>query len=177
MLSIKSFLNSLIMKKYKFTIPFIFLFFLCNSHASDLNLFNFFVLNVIDGDTIKVKLENNKIKKIRFSAIDAPEINQTHGIESKKFLFNLIYKKKIKFHKLGNDRYGRLLGIIYFDDMDINLEMIINGHAWVYRKYLRTIPKKYRNSYKSAEKKAKSGKIGLWKNTDVQPPWVWRSLN
>jgi endonuclease YncB( thermonuclease family) len=82
------------MKKYKFTIPFIFLFFLCNSHASDLNLFNFFVLNVVDGDTIKVKLANNKIKKIRFSAIDAPEINQTHGIESKKFLFNLIYKKK-----------------------------------------------------------------------------------
>ena len=22
--------------------------------------------------------------------------------------------------------------------------MVLNGHAWVYRKYLRTIPKKYR---------------------------------
>ena len=39
------------------------------------------------------------------------------------------------------DRYGRFLGIIYFNDKDVNLEMVLNGHAWVYRKYLRTIPK------------------------------------
>ena len=118
-----------------------------------------------------------KIKKIRFSAIDAPEIKQTHGKESKKFLYDLIYKKKIKFQKLGVDRYGRFLGIIYFNDKDVNLEMIINGHAWVYRKYLRTIPKKYRNLYKNAEKDARNSKIGIWKNIDVQPPWIWRSSN
>ena len=164
------------MKKYKFLIPFIFLFFLVNSHAFDSNLFDLHVLNVVDGDTIKVKFEN-KIKKIRLSAIDAPEIKQNYGKESKKFLSDLIKKKKIKFHKLGTDRYGRLLGIIYFNDKDVNLEMIINGHAWVYRKYLRSIPKKYRNLYKNAEKKAKSRKIGLWKNNGAQPPWVWRSLN
>ena len=164
------------MKKYKFLIPFIFLCFLVNSHARDSNLFDFYVLNVIDGDTIKVKFEN-KIKKIRLSAIDAPEIKQNHGRESKKFLLDLIKKKKIKFHKLGTDRYGRLLGIIYFNDKDVNLEMVINGHAWVYRKYLRSIPKKYRYLYKNAEKEAKSRKIGLWKNPDAQPPWIWRSLN
>ena len=55
--------------------------------------------------------------------------------------------------------------------------MIINGHAWVYRKYLRTIPKKYRNLYKNAEKEAKNRKIGLWENFNAKPPWVWRSLN
>ena len=75
------------------------------------------------------------------------------------------------------DRYGRFLGIIYFNDKDVNLEMVLNGHAWVYRKYLRTIPKKYRNSYRNAEKDARNSKIGIWKNTDVQPPWIWRSLN
>ena len=165
------------MKKYRYTISFIFLFFLNISHASDSDLFEFFVINVVDGDTIKVKLGDNKVKKIRFSAIDAPEIKQTHGKESKKYLYNLIYKKKIKFQKLGIDRYGRFLGIIFFKDKDVNLEMVLNGHAWVYRKYLRTIPKKYRNLYKNAEKDAKNRKIGLWKNTGVQPPWIWRSLN
>ena len=164
------------MKKYKFLITFAFLFFLGNSHARDSNLFDIYVLNVVDGDTIKVKFEN-KVKKIRLSAIDAPEIKQNHGKESKKFLSDLIKKKKIKFHKLGTDRYRRLLGIIYYNDKDVNLEMVINGHAWVYRKYLRSIPKKYRNLYKSAEKEAKNSKIGLWKNLDAQPPWVWRSLN
>ena len=165
------------MKKYKYIITFIFLFFLGISQASDSDLFEFVVHKVVDGDTIKVKLGDNKVKKIRFSAIDAPEIKQTHGKESKKFLYDLIYKKKIKFHKLGVDRYGRFLGIIYFNDKDVNLEMVLNGHAWVYRKYLRTIPKKYRNSYRNAEKDARNSKIGIWKNTDVQPPWIWRSLN
>ena len=55
--------------------------------------------------------------------------------------------------------------------------MIINGHAWVYQKYLRTIPKKFRKLYKNAEKEARNRNIGLWENTDAQPPWVWRSLN
>ena len=32
-------------------------------------------------------------------------------------------------------------GDYFYNDKDVNLEMIINGHAWVYRKYLRTIPK------------------------------------
>ena len=73
------------MKKYKYLITFVFLCFLGNSHARDSNLFEFYVLNVVDGDTIKVKFEN-KIKKIRLSAIDAPEIKQNHGKESKKFL-------------------------------------------------------------------------------------------
>ena len=50
------------MKKYKFLITFAFLCFLANSHARDSNLFDFYVLNVVDGDTIKVKFEN-KIKK------------------------------------------------------------------------------------------------------------------
>ena len=87
------------MKKYKFLITFAFLCFLINSHARDSNLFDFYVLNVVDGDTIKVKFEN-KIKKIRLSAIDAPEIKQNHCRESKKFLSDLIKKKKLNFISL-----------------------------------------------------------------------------
>ena len=87
------------MKKYKFLITFAFLCFLANSHARDSNLFDLHVLNVVDGDTIKVKFEN-KIKKIRLSAIDAPEIKQNHGKESKKFLSDLIKKKKLNFISL-----------------------------------------------------------------------------
>ena len=96
MLSIKNFLNSLIMKKYKYLITFVFLCFLGNSHARDSNLFELYVLDVVDGDTIKVKFEN-KIKKIRLSAIDAPEMKQSSGKESKKFLSDLIKKKKLNF--------------------------------------------------------------------------------
>ena len=54
------------MKIYKYIITFIFLFFLGISHAGDSDLFEFVVLKVVDGDTIKVKLENkNKENKIQ----------------------------------------------------------------------------------------------------------------
>ena len=72
------------MKKYKYLITFAFLCFLGNSHARDSNLFDFYVLNVVDGDTIKVKFEN-KIKKIRLSAIDAPEMKQSTVKNQKNF--------------------------------------------------------------------------------------------
>ena len=145
------------MKKCKCIISFIFLLHLSNPYANDTDLYDLFVLNVVDGDTIKVELEN-KIKKIRFSAIDTPETRQIHGKKSKKFLYNLINKKKIKFHKLGTDRYGRLLGIIYLNDKDVNLEMVIKGHAWVYRKYLKTIPKGQLKTYSQVAKAIKKPK-------------------
>jgi len=87
------------MEKYKYLITLAFLCFLGNSHARDLDLFDFYVLNVVDGDTIKVKFEN-KIKKIRLSAKDAPEMKQSSGKESKKFLSDLIKKKKLNFISL-----------------------------------------------------------------------------
>jgi endonuclease YncB( thermonuclease family) len=43
------------------------------------------VLKIIDGDTIKVRINNNQIK-IRLACIDAPEMSQTWGIEAKEFL-------------------------------------------------------------------------------------------
>ena len=43
------------------------------------------VTRVIDGDSIEVK-QNNMIRKIRLSYIDAPEIRQSYGKQSKSFL-------------------------------------------------------------------------------------------
>jgi endonuclease YncB( thermonuclease family) len=43
------------------------------------------VLKIIDGDTIKVRINNNQIK-IRLACIDAPEMSQAWGIEAKEFL-------------------------------------------------------------------------------------------
>ena len=50
------------MKIYKYVITFIFLFLLGISHAGESDLFEFVVLKVVDGDTIKVKLGDNEVK-------------------------------------------------------------------------------------------------------------------
>ena len=86
--------------------------------------------NVIDGDTIHI----NK-NKIRLHAIDAPETNQTCnknskvwncGVESTKFLKELIGNNKIECITKGKDRYNRFIGICYKDSLDLNSEMVLN---------------------------------------------------
>ena len=56
------------------------------------------------------------------------------------------------------------------DNMDINAEMIRNGHAWVYRHYSRT------KSLLLLEAKARENRRGLWAlpARDRIPPWDWR---
>ena len=43
------------------------------------------MLRIVDGDTIKVRINNNQIK-IRLACIDAPEMSQAWGIEAIKLL-------------------------------------------------------------------------------------------
>jgi micrococcal nuclease len=44
------------------------------------------VIDIVDGDTIKVKNNDNEVKRIRLACIDAPEISQSWGIQAKSFL-------------------------------------------------------------------------------------------
>jgi hypothetical protein len=56
-------------------------------------------------------------------------------------------------------------------DRDINREMVREGYAWVYRKYVRD------ESLLADEKHAQSEKVGLWGLVEAEqlPPWEWRS--
>ena len=49
------------------------------------------VIKVIDGDTIYVRDYDNKTHKIRLAGIDAPEMSQPYGKESRSHLLELIY--------------------------------------------------------------------------------------
>ena len=98
------------------------------------------VLNIIDGDTIDalVDLGFNTWKKvrIRFYGINAPETKgeeKPKGLISKNFIENLMpVDSYIKFESLGQDKYGRWLGILYKDDLNINQHMIQEGMAVEY---------------------------------------------
>ena len=66
--------------------------------------------------------------------------------------------------------YGRTLGRVYFDSMDINAEMVRRGDAWAYRHYLVD------RSLLADETEAKRAGRGLWSMppNDIMPPWDWR---
>ena len=80
------------------------------------------VIRVIDGDTIKVKDDNNRKFKIRLLGIDAPELKQIFGKESSRYLNKIINGKLVTIVSKSNngkpytlDFYKRILGKIYFD--------------------------------------------------------------
>ena len=127
---------------------------------------------VIDGDTIHI----NK-NKIRLHAIDAPEANQTCkrnskiwncGVESTKFLKELIDNNKIECITKGKDRYNRFIGICYKDNLDLNSAMVLNGWAIAYRYYSK--------DYIEEEEEAKRDKKGIWIG-DFEEPYLFRKKN
>ncbi len=89
-----------------------------------------YVLEVIDGDTFIVMINNEKTK-IRLLCIDAPEIDKINGYESKKYLENLILGKIVRLERdfSDKDEYNRLLRYVYIGDIFVNKDLFENNYA------------------------------------------------
>ena len=124
-------------------------------------------IRVVDGDTIRAEVKGKEIK-IRLVEIDAPEINQPFGAQSKNFLNRLLNEKDVTLISQGEDRYGRTLGEIYANGESANALMIKSGFAWVYDRYVKD------SSLYKYQDQAKEENLGLWRAKDPIAPWVWR---
>ena len=82
------------------------------------------VVDVHDGDTIRVKTDFRDFAfPIRFLNIQAPELDESGGKESKKWLENLILGENIIVEIDNRNRvgkWGRLLGNIILEGININ---------------------------------------------------------
>ncbi len=87
------------------------------------------VERVIDGDTIVA--DNNST---RLLGINSPEKGEIYYEEAKEFLENLILNEtvRLKFGKDKYDRYDRVLAYIYFENKNVNLEIVKQGLANFY---------------------------------------------
>jgi endonuclease YncB( thermonuclease family) len=138
-------------------------------------------LRVVDGDTIKVANNGNQLT-IRLVGIDAPELpkkehllGQAFCMKAKEHLANLVLNKMVDIKFYGKGRHERLLGEVFVDGVNINLEMIYAGLAEVYR------GKPAKNLeitiYRDAERKAKESVQGIWVLRDQYfSPWDWREI-
>jgi micrococcal nuclease len=127
---------------------------------------------ITDGDSLKGVYKNELIK-IRLAEIDAPELRQAFGLDSKNCLISLIQESnnEVFFKFKEKDRYDRHVGWIYSKNLDINLEMVKKGCAWVYDRYVqRKVLFKHQDN-------ARENNIGLWKNSEAIAPWKWRRAN
>ncbi|MBX9705991.1 MAG: thermonuclease family protein [Gammaproteobacteria bacterium] len=126
------------------------------------------VVGVHDGDTITVLDSNNTQHKIRLAQIDAPELSQEWGTNSKKALSDLVFGKFVNVEIESVDRYGREVGEVFLGDKNICHEQVKTGDAWVYVKYAHDL------SLRTLEANAQKNKVGLWSTGDAEPPWRWR---
>ena len=114
-----------------------------------------------DGDTITVLSAEKKQYKIRMAAIDSPEKAQAFGQRSKQHLSDLIYKKEVRVQVVDIDRYKRHVGVVFLGDRNINQAQVAAGFAWVYRQFVKNIPKPMAKAFANAEASAKASKAGL----------------
>ena len=127
------------------------------------------IKKVVDGDTVHVFYQD-EVYKIRLTEIDAPERDQPYGSKSTKYLKSLLTDGKVDVDISGTDRYGRKLGRLYWQGMDINRELVSAGYAWVYDQYVTD------DSFYENQSKARNLKRGLWEDQSPLEPWNWRKL-
>jgi micrococcal nuclease len=100
------------------------------------------VTRVVDGDTVDVDVDLGfdvwlKKQRVRLAGIDTPE-SRTRNLEEKKL--GLAAKERlkelcageIKLESQGKGKYGRILGRLFADDVDICATLISEGHAVEY---------------------------------------------
>ena len=119
----------------------------------------------IDGDTITVII-NKEERKVRFLAVDAPEIdtNEAYSNEAKEFTCNILTNAKkiyLEYDKNSDkeDKYERILAWVWADDILVQKELIKDGYAkiaYLYGDY------KYTSELSKFESIAKENKTNIW---------------
>tara|TARA_B100000686_G_C16426438_1_gene779833 strand:- start:163 stop:648 length:486 start_codon:yes stop_codon:yes gene_type:complete len=125
------------------------------------------VISVADGDTLTLQVGDRRYR-IRLSEIDTPERDQPWGDQAKSALVSKVERKLVRVTILDTDQYGRKVGKVWLNGRDINQELVSEGHAWVYERYLLD------KTLLDDQDLAKSEKRGLWSSPEPIPPWRWR---
>lgn len=123
---------------------------------------------VYDGDTVNAHTATGEFK-LRLSEIDAPELNQADGKIARRALMQLCQKDAVVAVKVtGADRYHRQLGSLQCNQTDVAKYLAEHGDAWHYAHY------SHNTQLASAQINAQTHHLGLWRDPNAIPPWIWR---
>jgi endonuclease YncB( thermonuclease family) len=137
------------------------------------------VRRVYDGDTVLVSAPEGRYL-VRLLGIDAPETAKAKGrpgqpfsVRSRRHLSQRVLGRCVRLEAYGNDKYGRRLAVIHLEETNINLEMVAQGLAEVYRG--RTPDGFDRRPYRQAEARARRNGKGMWIQGDAyRSPIDWK---
>lgn len=122
----------------------------------------YLVLDVIDGDTIKIAGD----MRVRLLSIDSPEKGECYYQEAKSALDELIANKVVRLEKdiTDKDRYGRWLRYVILpvenqDNILVNDYLVRHGDAI---KFNSPPNNRYQSLLTAAQEQAKRNNLGLW---------------
>ena len=125
------------------------------------------VVSISDGDTFTMLVNKEQIK-IRLHGIDCPEKKQDFGNVAKEFLSSYVFGKVVTVQNMNTDRYGRTIGIVTVDGVNINEKLLEEGLAWHYKTYDKN------PEWSRLETDARNNKKGLWVQPNAVSPWDYR---
>jgi len=133
--------------------------------------------SVHDGDTLRVRSSKGEVLKVRFACIDAPELKQPLGQESRNYLRSMINEAggKVKVKVINTDRYGRSVAELWTKSGLLQSRMAAAGMAFAYDRYSKDCPNW--DAVKSSEKAASDLKVGVWRSPNFERPWDYRKSN
>jgi len=124
-----------------------------------------------DGDTVTLLDTAGQRVRVRLVGIDAPELDQPMGRESRAALAAKLTGGIVRVEGDARDQHGRLLGTLRLADRDLNREMVAEGWAWAFTGFAEN------DDLIAAESAARRGRRGLWADPQPQPPRQWRELH
>ena len=132
-------------------------------------------IKAFDGDSLLLKNSRGKTVQVRLVGIDAPEKNQAHGQAARERLESLLNAEEIEAKAVKRDGHGRWIAQLSVGGKDIGQTMILEGHAWYFRRYRTDLTVSARSRYEEAEAVAREERRGLWASDEEPiPPWRYR---
>lgn len=116
---------------------------------------------VIDGDTFIMADDS----RIRLSGIDAPELSQPYGPESRAYMEKLVSSRNVTLQCNGEMSYNRRICNAFVNGLDLQRDLVGWGLAFDYFQYSH-------GKYRSAEDFAYRMKRGIW--SGGMRPWDYR---
>jgi endonuclease YncB( thermonuclease family) len=127
--------------------------------------------SIHDGDTLRIR-QGEKVTKVRFCGIDAPELAQPLGVESRDYLKRLVGDGAVRVVMVEKDKYDRTVAELFLaDGRSVNVEMVRAGMAYHYAKYSGNCSVK--GAIVQAESQAQVNRLGVWAGRH-QKPWEYR---
>jgi len=124
-----------------------------------------------DGDTVTCLDTEGRRVRVRLVGIDAPELDQPKGRESRAALVAKLTGGLVRVEGDARDQHGRLLGTLRLDDRDLNRERVAEGWAWAFTGFAED------SDLIAAESAARRARRGVWADPQPLPPRQWRELH